>query len=634
MSKKMMENYLQTYQKFIPDNKVEDKSKKKESSSIENNRKTNENSLEASSNNKENSLSKTDLNTNFKSTNNNSMVSMDPKLLESFLMFQNFMKMQNQSKDESEIKIEKVVNNKVAVKPDIKEEEDEIEINNNDSHIDDDVIEINNYKNEDIENNFNATEDEYDLNANEPIIIQHSNKDEIEVKIPDPSKNNLYNEDAPIQRNNKNFMELLEENLEKDDYVPSNIIVRKGSKRERFKKDIKVSSPKDGKKYKYYSQNFENDFGSSNANLIDQKGDLKTKKEEKIFTSKSKEKTIDKISNQIKKEDKINLENTKEAKTLKNVKELIVSKTIKKEANYHNEEKLSISPAPVIQSKMKILPNQFIPNKLVIDGPKNINDKLKMEVIKMKNNIDSDDENQDDEELKEDSIHSDDRNLENLLNIDLKTNTNKTELKAIKNTDRPGSNSNNILKKYFGIQGKSVDKKLSEVHEETVIDNKHAEREQLKLIVNEKMNELNNEIKRLQNTNEKVSKLKADFERNSTKLSKDIDDYNLDKENKEKDFEILLEEEKNKFQKEKKLHEKNLKAIIMMPNKKEREEIENLKIQLQKLNDDNKKKEQNNKLNMDRLKKQLDEANNKISEMSKEVKFMEEMKTNNWGIYN
>ena len=47
-----------------------------------------------------------------------------------------------------------------------------------------------------------------------------------------------------------------------------------------------------------------------------------------------------------------------------------------------------------------------------------------------------------------------------------------------------------------------------------------------------------------------------------------------------------------------------------------------------------KKKEQNNKLNMDRLKKQLDEANNKISEMSKEVKFMEEMKTNNWGIYN
>ena len=55
-----------------------------------------------------------------------------------------------------------------------------------------------------------------------------------------------------------------------------------------------------------------------------------------------------------------------------------------------------------------------------------------------------------------------------------------------------------------------------------------------------------------------------------------------------------------KIQQEKKVAERQNKALASQPNKREKEEIDNLKKQLQKLTEDLTKKEQNYKLNMDK----------------------------------
>jgi len=66
--------------------------------------------------------------------------------------------------------------------------------------------------------------------------------------------------------------------------------------------------------------------------------------------------------------------------------------------------------------------------------------------------------------------------------------------------------------------------------------------------------------------------------------------------------------------------------MISQPNRKEREEIEALKSQVLKLTEEMKAKDTRNRLNNERLKKQLDEQISKNAELEKELKFMEEQR--------
>jgi centromere protein J len=577
MSKKFMENYLQTYQKYIPDNKTKESTKKTENSIIDNNRKTTENSLEGSSNKDVSSNNLNDANP-IQNSDIIAMLSNDSKLLENFLMFQKFSKIQN---------LDKGINSKPH----------NVMVSNNEEKI---IEEIKTYNNEE-----KLEEINFDKSSPMKEAVIENNRIHKEL-------NTNYDEDRPIHNKNKNFIDLLEEKMQEE---TPNTGITKPEKKQIVQKN-QVSRPqKQNKNNKYDAK----DIHKEKHNI---------------------ENKVQQMDNNLDDEDKYetNQESVKIEKIFQNI--------AKPANNDVSNDKLSIKQAQLIQSKTKQLSSHTIPIKSLSEGTKNLNEKLNMEVNKMKEEIgdDDDDKSEDKEELdRENSVNSDDRNLSEILGLESKqiTKTNPPTQKQDKLINKQNhisngnANSNNILKKYFGIQPKSTNniKKINEVIEEDPVDQKQAERERFALIVNDKMKEINYEISKLKNENDKVAKLKGEFERNSNKLSKDIDEYNLDREDQVREFEKWLEDEKSKFQREKKLHEKNIKAIINMPNKKEREEIEILRSQLLKLNEDNKKKDQSYKLTIDRLKKQLEEAQNRISDMSKEVKFMEELKSKNWGIY-
>jgi centromere protein J len=148
-------------------------------------------------------------------------------------------------------------------------------------------------------------------------------------------------------------------------------------------------------------------------------------------------------------------------------------------------------------------------------------------------------------------------------------------------------------------------------------------------ILSEKLNELNKEIDKFKKENEKVGKLKAEYDRLTKKINREIEDFNKRKENEMNEFEQYKAEELKKIEKERKVMIRNAKQLQNQPNRKEREEIESLKEQLVKLQDDMKAKDQRNKLAMDRLKKQLEDTTKKNEELQKELKIMEEQRIKN-----
>lgn len=145
-------------------------------------------------------------------------------------------------------------------------------------------------------------------------------------------------------------------------------------------------------------------------------------------------------------------------------------------------------------------------------------------------------------------------------------------------------------------------------------------------ILNEKIAELNKEIEKLKKENEKVAKLKSEYDRLNKKITREMEEFQIKKDKEQEEFKIWKEEEIKKIEKDRKVYLRNTKLLQNMPNKKEREEMENLKEQNLKLQEEMKAKDQRNKLAMERLKKQLEEANKKNDDLNKEIKFMEEMR--------
>lgn len=142
-------------------------------------------------------------------------------------------------------------------------------------------------------------------------------------------------------------------------------------------------------------------------------------------------------------------------------------------------------------------------------------------------------------------------------------------------------------------------------------------------LVNEKIEELNRNIERLQKENLKVNELKSEYERLKKKYNYEIKDFNKKKETAESEFAKKKEEELKKIEKEKKIQMKNTNLLPNFPSKKEREEIDNLKEQILKLQEDIKAKEQKNSLTITRLKKQLNDAKIKNETLKGEIKVYE-----------
>lgn len=133
----------------------------------------------------------------------------------------------------------------------------------------------------------------------------------------------------------------------------------------------------------------------------------------------------------------------------------------------------------------------------------------------------------------------------------------------------------------------------------------------------EKLKELNYQLIKLRRENDKVGKLKIEYEKLTKKLNKDIQDFHERKDNEIRELEQWKEEELRRIQKEKKIIDRNVKSTANTSSKKDKEEIDTLKAAIIKIQDEYKMKENNNKLMIERLRKQLDEANNKIADLSR-----------------
>lgn len=86
------------------------------------------------------------------------------------------------------------------------------------------------------------------------------------------------------------------------------------------------------------------------------------------------------------------------------------------------------------------------------------------------------------------------------------------------------------------------------------------------------------------------------------------------------------EEEKKKILREKRVQERQTKTFQNVPNRKEREEIEELKRRIEKLVEEGKQKDQKNKLNYDRIKKQCDDLQQRNLELQAEIKTLESVR--------
>ena len=130
-------------------------------------------------------------------------------------------------------------------------------------------------------------------------------------------------------------------------------------------------------------------------------------------------------------------------------------------------------------------------------------------------------------------------------------------------------------------------------------------------IVDTKLSELNNQIESMKTEHLKIVDTRKEYEKLLKKLRLDMDIYYKNRENDIMNFEKMKEEEMKKIDKERKsqLRSVNRNNQKEMQNKKEREEIEALKLQITKLQDEMKSRDQKSRIAIEKIKKQLTETN-------------------------
>ena len=132
----------------------------------------------------------------------------------------------------------------------------------------------------------NDQQDYMNMNNNSQIKSNYIDKDSpndyydndnIEKNIYDANQHKVSStnfDDIPIQPRANNFLELLEKNLADDnnyDYQLNNQnIIKKNSYRPRPKRSdlLDIKPPAEVKKYKYYSQNFNKNFGKESDDVL------------------------------------------------------------------------------------------------------------------------------------------------------------------------------------------------------------------------------------------------------------------------------------------------------------------------------------------------------------------------------
>uniref|UniRef100_A0A3P9M1S2 Centromere protein J n=1 Tax=Oryzias latipes TaxID=8090 RepID=A0A3P9M1S2_ORYLA len=140
----------------------------------------------------------------------------------------------------------------------------------------------------------------------------------------------------------------------------------------------------------------------------------------------------------------------------------------------------------------------------------------------------------------------------------------------------------------------------------------------------ERLVELEIEIERFKKENAALAKLRQDYEK------KERLDFDQAKAAELARFDDYKKEENRKLQKERKLFEKHATAARAAPDKKEREEIQSLKEQLNSLQEELKRRESRWTSTHTRLRQQIDSLNKDNAALREEIQMLEKLRLSAW----
>ncbi|RVE58209.1 hypothetical protein OJAV_G00207020 [Oryzias javanicus] len=146
----------------------------------------------------------------------------------------------------------------------------------------------------------------------------------------------------------------------------------------------------------------------------------------------------------------------------------------------------------------------------------------------------------------------------------------------------------------------------------------------------ERLVELEIEIERFKKENAALAKLRHDHERKQEELRKERLDFDQAKAAELARFEDYKKEENRKLQKERKLFEKYASAARATPDKKEREEIQSLKEQLNSLQEELKRRESRWTSTHTRQRQQIDSLNEENAALREEIQMLEKLRLSAW----
>ncbi|XP_063130331.1 centromere protein J isoform X2 [Rattus norvegicus] len=149
-------------------------------------------------------------------------------------------------------------------------------------------------------------------------------------------------------------------------------------------------------------------------------------------------------------------------------------------------------------------------------------------------------------------------------------------------------------------------------------------------VLREKVIELESEIEKFKAENTSLAKLRIERESALEKLRKEIADFEQQKARELARIEEYKKEETRKLQKERKVFEKYTAAARTFPDKKEREEIQALKQQIQELQEDLKRKETKWSSTHGRLRSQIEMLVKENTDLREEIKVMERFRLEAW----
>ncbi|XP_064619476.1 centromere protein J-like isoform X2 [Lineus longissimus] len=146
----------------------------------------------------------------------------------------------------------------------------------------------------------------------------------------------------------------------------------------------------------------------------------------------------------------------------------------------------------------------------------------------------------------------------------------------------------------------------------------------------DKLLEIEREIERFRTENAAVAKIKVEREEGLNKLKREMEEFEKQKEEELRNLQEFKEQELKKLKKEKKLFEKYRKEAQAIPDKKQRDEIEQLNHELCDLREDLKKREQRWTSGTNRMRNRIEQLEKENAELKEEIRMLEKRRLDSW----